>query len=242
MLKGGRIPVPMSKMLGVSFNATRNILVDPTMKKMLADPNTKFDVVITVYFIGHEAGYYMARRFGAQLAIYMTAQVSFPTIDDAFGQPHHPALQPFPLLPYLPNQMGIFEKTLNFMLTHASTLLRKIFIVRELEAILDEHFPKEDRPPLLELEKNASLALQFGHPLILDGLRAIAPNYIYVGMMNCRPAEPLPKDLRNFLDEAKEGVVYISFGWGNSTSFINCNMWYTNFNHFQFRCPGLHNA
>ena len=212
MLKGEGAPVPVAKMVGVSMNATRNILTDPTMKKMLANPSTKFDVVITVFFMGHEAGYYMARRFGAQLAIYFTGQVSFPMLDDAFGQPHHPVLQPFPLLPYLPNQMNIFERTLNFILTHLGAQLRKIFIVRELEAILDEHFPNEQRPPLLELEKNASLALQFGHPLILDGLRAIAPNYIYVGMMNCRPAKPLPKDLKKFLDEAKEGVVYISFG------------------------------
>jgi hypothetical protein len=58
--------------------------------------------------------------------------------------------------------------------------------VGSVEDVLDRHFPGVDRPRLLEMEKSASLTLHFGHPFILDGLRPIAPNYVYVGMMNCR--------------------------------------------------------
>ncbi len=86
-------------------------------------------------------------------------------------------------------------------------------MVSKIDEILDRHFPGERRPPLLELEKNASLALSFGHPFILDGNRPVSPNYIHLGMMNCRAAKPLPDDLRKFLDGAgKEGVIYVSFG------------------------------
>ncbi len=63
------------------------------------------------------------------------------------------------------------------------------------------------------MEKDISLVLSYGHPLIMDGMRPISPNYQYIGMMNCRPSEPLPKDLEDFMASGKEhGVIYVSFG------------------------------
>lgn len=44
------------------------------------------------------------------------------------------------------------------------------------------------RPDLIELERNTSLAIGFGHPLLMDGWRPMAPNFVHVGMMNCKPA------------------------------------------------------
>ena len=77
------------------INASGSALEHPTMKRMLDNPKTKFDVVIAVYIVGHEAGYYLAERFHASLVLYFTAQLSIPTIDHAMGMPKHPALLPF---------------------------------------------------------------------------------------------------------------------------------------------------
>jgi hypothetical protein len=65
---------------------------------------------------------------------------------------------------------------------------------------------------LLDIERNASLALTFGHPLIANGLRPVSHNYVTVGMMNCKKAKPLPLDLQTFMDKAKDGVIFVSFG------------------------------
>ena len=46
----------------------------------------------------------------------------------------------------------------------------------------------------------------------MSGLRPIPPNMVYCGMMQCRPAQPLPQDLQQFMDEASDGVLYVSFG------------------------------
>ncbi len=47
----------------------------------------------------------------------------------------------------------------------------------------------------------------------MDGLRPMIPNYIQVGMMNCRAAKPLPQHLQDFLDGADEnGAIFVSFG------------------------------
>lgn len=74
-------------------------------------------------------------------------------------------------------------------------------------------FPGEPRRPLWELEKEVSLGLHHGHPLIMDGLRPVMPNFQFVGMLSCRPPRPLPQELEDFMAAGKErGVVYLSFG------------------------------
>ncbi len=92
-------------------------------------------------------------------------------------------------------------------------ILRDYYVMSKLEGILDKHFPGEERPSLLELEKNVSVAFHYGHPMIMDGHRPVMPNFQYLGMMNCRPAQALPKDLEAFMRSGKEqGVIYVSFG------------------------------
>ncbi len=90
---------------------------------------------------------------------------------------------------------------------------RDLYFIPKGEAILDKNFPGETRSPLLQMETNVSLGLHYGHPLLMDGMHPMSPNYQYIGMMNCRPAEALPKDLADFMDSGKEhGVILVSFG------------------------------
>lgn len=86
------------------------------------------------------------------------------------------------------------------------------------ESLLDRQFPDEakTRPSAEELEKNAVVALHYGHPLILDGLRPSAPNYVPIGMMLCREARPIADTkISNFMNSEKanrHGVILVSFG------------------------------
>jgi hypothetical protein len=73
--------------------------------------------------------------------------------------------------------------------------------------LFDFQLPLQDkeRPNLIALERNTSLALGFGHPLLMDGWRPMAPNFVPIGMMNCRPTKPFPEgcNFRTFLDAEK---------------------------------------
>ncbi len=60
--------------------------------------------------------------------------------------------------------------------------LRNYYILPQAEAVLDKHFPGEKRSALTDIEKNASLVLQFGHHLLADGWRPTMPNFVQVGM------------------------------------------------------------
>ena len=70
------------------------------------------------------------------------------------------------------------------MATPAMALARNYYMVNyRAEAIIDKHFgADEPRSSLLDLERNASLTLQFGHPHLTDGWRPTMPNYVQVGM------------------------------------------------------------
>ena len=90
---------------------------------------------------------------------------------------------------------------------------RDWYLLRKVEGLLDKHFPGEARVPLQELEKNISLALHYGPPLIMDGMRPVSPNFQFIGTLNCRLAQTLPKRLEDFMRGGQEhGVVYVSFG------------------------------
>lgn len=111
--------------------------------------------------------------------------------------------------------MSFFQRMGNALATYMTQWIRDYYMMYRMEDIIDYHFPEDSRakrPSLKTLEKQTGLALQFGHPLIMDGLRPVAPNYVNVGMMNCRPPKKLPDYLQKFMDESgDDGVVFVSF-------------------------------
>ena len=59
--------VPFMELIELGMEGNKNAFNDPKMKKLISDPDTKFDVVITLFFTAHEAGYYLAHRGVIQL-------------------------------------------------------------------------------------------------------------------------------------------------------------------------------
>ena len=79
--------------------------------------------------------------------------------------------------------MTFWQRVVNVLGTAAYIVFRDYWMIPQVEEIIDTHFPedKNKRPNLLELERQAGLAFQFGHPLIMDGLRPTSSNYIMIG-------------------------------------------------------------
>ncbi|GAB0091279.1 uncharacterized protein DMENIID0001_060990 [Sergentomyia squamirostris] len=73
-------------------------------------------------------------------------------------------------------------------------------------------FPYPKYRPYDEMRKNISLFLINEH-VSVDTARALVPNVIPVGGLNIKSKpDPLPQDIQNFMDNAKDGVAYVSFG------------------------------
>lgn len=120
-----------------------------------------------------------------------------------------PAALPSVVVPY-DDTLTLWERLVN---TLATALLRTYFrrsVGRPLAAALRETFP--DLPDPYEEYPRQALALLNRHHL-LDGAVPLLPNQVEVGCMNCRPADPLPQDVQQWMEGAGEaGVIYFSLG------------------------------
>lgn len=96
--------------------------------------------------------------------------------------------------------MSIFETT--YMALNYWPLQNQVYVA---------NFP-DPKPSLSEAMKNVNMVLLNSH-FTLGYPRPYVPNMIEVGGMHInRVPNPLPKDIREFLDEAKDGVIYFSMG------------------------------
>ena len=177
----------MSQMTNFATKCNQNALKHPQMQKWILDSTTKFDLVIVQPFLAGEAGYYLGYRFQAPTATYLTTQSQLPYISSSVGQPFNPSYTPIPVVPFAFGEMNFFQRAINtfasFMVEH---VMKNILLTKMVDSILDDNFPGETRPDLLELEQNVSAVFQFGHPFILDGWTPMVPNFVQLGMMNCR--------------------------------------------------------
>ncbi|ROT73314.1 putative UDP-glucuronosyltransferase 2B16 [Penaeus vannamei] len=71
----------------------------------------------------------------------------------------------------------------------------------------------DDMPSLVEMQFGASLCIQ-NHVRTLDNpARPFVPNVVSVGGIHCRPAQPLPQDLEEWVQGAGEdGFIFFSLG------------------------------
>ena len=212
LASGGDPNPPVVELFKSAFMTHDKALGHPEFRDLL-NKGKKFDVMLVSNFLCGEGAYYVAKKFEASLALYFTVQVSTSMIDWAMGQPHNPSFLPAAMVDYA-TDMNFPQRVINYMATFALHALRNVYVISKAEELLDKHFPGEVRPSLLDLEMNASVAFGFGHPLLLDGWRPVSHNYVNLGMMNCRKprADFEDKKLQKFLDEAKDGVIYVSFG------------------------------
>merc|ERR1711894_671757 len=153
---------PLFEVVEIATTLNDRALGNEDIKKYLKQ-GKKFDVVLVTAFLACEGGYYLAKKFDASLVIYSTGQVSLPWADAALGQPHNPSYTPNPLLESGP-EMSFLERLIGFV---ANGLMeygfRNYFILGKVDQLLDKHFPGEQRPSLLDLERNASAVFAFTH-------------------------------------------------------------------------------
>ncbi|XP_068217266.1 UDP-glycosyltransferase UGT5-like isoform X2 [Palaemon carinicauda] len=125
------------------------------------------------------------------------------------GNPLSPAYMPSFL--FAPNCEHVLGRLSNAI---ASIILpfywRNWEVIPAVQKEIDIHFP--DLPPLLDIEKNQSLVLLNSH--FSTGLTVpLLPSQVEVGGMHCRPAKPLPEDLKAWIEGAgSSGVIYFSLG------------------------------
>ncbi|CAH1389504.1 unnamed protein product [Nezara viridula] len=139
-------------------------------------------------------------------------------INEFAGIPHNPAYQ-VDFKSELSHEMTFLQRIYNVYVI-ASTLFVSYYHMYPMQSIMDKYFNYtgwETRPSLHNLMANRSLILVNSDP-VLSYPYPTAPHVKEIAGLNIKPNQPLPKDLKKFMDEAKHGVIYFSFGSNLKTS------------------------
>lgn len=184
---------------------TKNVLSHEAFQKLLKS-NQKFDVVIVEQFWS-DAIKAVAHHFKAP---YITVSSMGAT-----SWVNHLVANPSPYS-YISNiflcyssKMSVWERLKNTLFNIAEIINREFIFYPEQEKLMKKYFP--DPPNFYDVIYNTSLVLLNSH-ISTNHPVPLVPAMIDIGGYHVFPPKPLPKDLQDFLDSSKDGVIYFSMG------------------------------
>ncbi|KAF2894451.1 hypothetical protein ILUMI_11721, partial [Ignelater luminosus] len=189
--------------MGLQF--TDDTLSHPNVQKLLKS-DEKFDLVIVEQFV-NEAFRGFCYRFQAPCVVVSTVGGS-RWANPQMGNPAPPSYVPDITLS-LSSYMNFCERFYNSLVYLGALLFSHLYTFPKQNEILHKHFP--DAPHLYDLYYNTSLMLMNSHVSTQPAVPYV-PNMIEIGGYHVSPPKPLPKDLQDYLDNAKEGVIFFSMG------------------------------
>ncbi|KAJ1529219.1 hypothetical protein ONE63_006023 [Megalurothrips usitatus] len=182
---------------------------NPEVIAEISKPGQKYDLVIIEAFVFQESFV----GLGHQFDVPVVALNPFGTcqwINDIMGNPVNPAWVPSPFLGFS-DHMSFTQRAINTMMHAASDLVYNYYYMPQQEAVLQEFWPGA---PALQglLRTKIGLTLVNNH-FTLSYPMPMSPSVVEIGGLHIpEKPKPLPKDLKDFLDASKEGVVYFSMG------------------------------
>ncbi|CAG9808016.1 unnamed protein product [Chironomus riparius] len=125
------------------------------------------------------------------------------------------------LFPYVNHRLSFFERwnVLKTFVKIIYTISIRPDIWNRYTSLTQRFFPMIDASPLELLHKieflmvNTHPALGFSRPMV--------PTTIQLGFIHIQDAKPLPTDLQKYMDNSKNGVIYMSLGSNVKSSKLN---------------------
>jgi glucuronosyltransferase len=128
------------------------------------------------------------------------------------------SLTPYSFVPHLvlynyDDKMTFFQRSYNFLFSMFDVLYRRFSYLPQMEVMAKEHFSLLDGPlpSVTDLEKSISMILVNSHFSMISP-RPLMPGMVNIAGAHVKPSKALPSDLKEFLDNAEHGVIYMSLG------------------------------
>ncbi|KAJ8961044.1 hypothetical protein NQ314_005973, partial [Rhamnusium bicolor] len=177
---------------------TENVLRVKEVQELLKS-NEKFDIVVLEHFF-NEAMMIFAHKFNCPLVLLAPGPTTVFN-NHLFANPSPPSYVPG-LLADFGTHMTFWERLKNTYYDIAGELFVNYVMLPKQEEILKRTVP--DAPDLKDILYNSSLLLLTSHISLKDPV-PLQPAIKEIGGYHVQPPKPLPKDLQEFLDNAKEG-------------------------------------
>ncbi|XP_047359561.1 UDP-glucosyltransferase 2-like isoform X2 [Vespa velutina] len=133
---------------------------------------------------------------------------NLPYVMDSIGNPDDPMLNPDMAYPFT-NRMSMDERIWNILYTSWTRFYYRYWHLPRAQRIANKFVPDT---PLYDIDRNFSLII-LGNNHVLGYPKPLLPNVIEVHSLQIKEqTESLPKDIREFLDDAINGAIYFSLG------------------------------
>ncbi|VEN54708.1 unnamed protein product [Callosobruchus maculatus] len=177
----------------------------PDVQKIVKNQNEKFDLIITEVVYPTHMGF--VDRF--KVPFIGVASFDQERSHRRIGNLVHPIIFPDGSLPFVP-PLTFKERLISIFYTVVMWFCTEWWLYPDQTAVARKHLGKEIRN-LEEIEADMSFLFVTLNPA-LTKVRPIGLNTIVISGMHLQEPKPLPKDLKQYMDDAKEGVIYFSLG------------------------------
>ena len=155
--------------------------------------------------------YCLIKYWGNPPFIFYYSGVRMPPLDLLIGNPMNTATYaPVPIFDY-PQEMSFMQRVTGVFFTYFMAYGWGLILLDIVAADTKEILNLDTVPDMWGMAEGASLVFNNALPL-LDGVRPLNPNTIQVGGIHAAPPKPLTGDLKKWVEEAQDGVIYVSFG------------------------------
>ncbi|XP_046990145.1 UDP-glucosyltransferase 2-like isoform X1 [Schistocerca americana] len=181
---------------------------EPSVQKFIRSGET-FDLAV-LEGLAFMSYYGLLHRMGSPPVAKLLTLTAPSSVYYNFGSPMEPAYMPDMWLGYS-DHMDFWQRLYN---TYFYLRLMYMWFYQAMplqEEVMRKYFGP-DPPSVYEADRNVSLLITVNH-FVLEYPRPHPPNIIEVtGIHVATEQKPLPKDIKKFLDEAEDGVIYFSLG------------------------------
>ncbi|CAH1973547.1 unnamed protein product [Acanthoscelides obtectus] len=187
------------------FLSSDKVLADPQIQKLLSS-DEHFDLVVLEHFF-NEPLFIFPYKFKCPSVTIAPGPMTVFT-NHLMGNPAPPSYVPTILADY-GIHMSFWQRMKNTYINLLGDFFVHFELLPTMNNMLQKHVP--DAPAITDIIYNNSLMLltshsSFGNPVPLQ------PNIKEIGGHHILPPKELPKDIKDFLDSAKEGAILFSMG------------------------------
>ncbi|XP_044733375.1 UDP-glycosyltransferase UGT5-like, partial [Chrysoperla carnea] len=183
------------------------VLNDTKIQQLIHNETEHYDLLI-VEMLRNVAGYAFKERFNCPMIGLASLKMGVNGMD-CVGNPPDPNI-------YLdfnhkagPN-LTFFQRLYNFWKLWVLRYIHSYEILTMQNQLVKKYFG-QNYSDLSDLEKSMDLLLTNSNP-IFHMAQPHVPNFIEIGGLHQRVRHSLPQDLKEFLDNSKQGVIYFSLG------------------------------
>ncbi|CAH0598240.1 unnamed protein product [Chrysodeixis includens] len=195
----------MEMIITVALDVFEHQFNDEKVQRLINDKSQKFDLIIVEALSRLAIAY--QHVFKAPLVLMSSFGATYDNFN-AVGIPTHPFIYPTILRQKL-NNMTMMDKFAELYQFARLYTMFETFLEND-EKLLRKLFGP-DVPSIKEFYDRIELLFLNEYP-VFTGIRPVPPNVIFMGGLHQHQEKELPKDLKSYLDNSKNGVIYISFG------------------------------